>query len=315
MRLLPLAAAFLMSHAVMPCSGVAQVAQVASLPQEFGGQPPPVQLSAQSLEGEQIRVTIQFLMVDSETRDEIYRILDPTQIERGEQIPAGDQGPLASSRESSDQALSHLPDSAMQPARKFVSPSHVTTAVLDESQRGQLVRLTSTSKQCNLSNAPSVILLQYREAELNDLVQHPMVVAVRKLNEELQPVVRVFEDGIRMRMVANLTEATTGPAGPPIQFACEVQVSELIKIETEKVYGLSEQPLTVQVPLHRTTLTSLKKTIEPEQTILIDPHQSRTRIDAAPVSSKLSYLNRLKKNNDKIETRQNLLILMRLDIE
>ncbi|MDG2219906.1 MAG: hypothetical protein P8L85_00900, partial [Rubripirellula sp.] len=156
-----------------------------------------------------------------------------------------------------------------------------------------------------------------KEAEMNDVVQHPMVVDVQAVGDVIQPTVEVFEDGIRFRMKASLGGLTTSREG--FLLSCEVSTSETLTIKTHQIYGVEEEPIVVQVPMHLITSSVASARIAAGHTFLIDPHHSRTT--NAPqkrdesILTKIPYLGRSFKNTPSEAVERWMLVLLEPTIE
>jgi hypothetical protein len=245
----------------------------------------------------QIRVTIRYVMVDAATRDKIYAALDPKSLVTATDLP---ESPLRRhSEETSQQQPLQLSDQLVSSSRhQFRSPSRVTTSVLSEQQSASVIEIARASDICQVSDAPAVILIEGREAEMNDVVQHPMVVDLRSDGDSIQPTVQVFDEGLRLRMLASL-----GGQQRPVNgflLGCEVSTSEIMALKTHQVFGVDNEPVPIQVPTHVVTSSTVSVRIAAGQTLLIDPHLTRTsqvgRTVGIPVLTKIPYLNRTFKN-------------------
>lgn len=265
----------------------------------------------------QVRVTVRYLMVDDSTRAEIYDTLDPEQIVTHSNLPELSEVQRHSPQSSETEPLA-LSESMIGHSRhRFRAPARVTTSVLAPSTVESIVELASDSPSSVVSDAPAVILIDGKEAEMNDVVQHPMVVDLQRRGDVVHPTVRVFEDGIRLRMLASLGSQPTVGAG--ILLSCEVSTSEILSVGSHKVYGVQDEPATVQVPIHQVTSATASTRIAYGHTLMIDPHYTKAgqvrQQRGVPMLSKLPYLNRTFKNVDVATVDQSMIILLQPSIE
>ncbi len=253
----------------------------------------------------QIRVTIQYLMLDDATRDEIYQKLEPGEIRRASFVQPPAAGKSAST-----------PENPITASYQFESVSRVTSYVLSPAQKESVVAQANASNLSDVTRAPSVVLLQGNEAELTDMVQRPFIVDIQGYGNAIEPKVQVLDEGTRLRLLARSSKSGERTA---FDLTCGVEVSRVVDVQSDKVFGARSEPLAVQVPLHRVTKANVSSSLAAGQTLLIDPHVSSSKVMAqpaeVPVLSKLPYVGRSFKNASIGETTQHMMILLYPSIE
>lgn len=258
--------------------------------------------------GSQIRVTVQYLMVDEATCGEIYEIVQAKVIKSSVQHAKITQRP-------SLRDIGSPPGSSQQ--TRF--PCWLTTAVLDDAEVAQLVEKAEQSKLCDISRAPSVSLLDGQEAEMSDIVQRPFVVSFQQLENVTKPVVDVLDEGTRLRMLATVVEPSPAAAGVAIDLTAEIAISRILDIKSDQIYGLQEDPLTVHVPIHQVTTSIAAQRLIAGQTFLLDPHVSKTKTvsmpTAVPIIGKIPYVSRRFQNRSVADVEQRMLVLLKPSIE
>jgi Bacterial type II and III secretion system protein len=254
----------------------------------------------------QIRVTVQYLQVDKETRAAIYSSLSQDSLKSSIHVPATAE---------TTALVEHSPGAACQ--SQTVAPGRITTCVLNEADSSAIMQRVKASLASEVSRAPNLILLDGKEAELNDLVQRPFVVDMQPDGDIIKPVVNVLAEGTRLRLLAGLGVVPDGSEG--IQLTAEVQISRILDVGKSEVYGLSEEPMTVQVPLHHIGTSSVQEVLAKGQAILIDPHLTRTSMIQSnakvPLLGKLPIVGRSFNNVSAASVEQNLLVILQPAIE
>jgi len=264
----------------------------------------------------QIRVTIRYLMVDEPIREKIYASMPEDSSVTHANLPSTELRRHSPNTPESE-PLVFTDGLHSTSAHRFSAPSRVTTSVLDSSQVQSILDLAAGNSKCEVSNAPAVIFIDGKEAEMNDVVQHPMVVNIQSESDVVHPTVRIFEDGIRLRMRSSLDGRRDDSDG--ILLSCEVNTSEILDVKTHKIYGVQEQPLTVQVPIHQVTSATVSARLAAGQTLLVDPHHSKestiTQDQGVPLLTKIPYVNRTFKNVGSTTVERSMLILLEPSVE
>lgn len=255
----------------------------------------------------QIRVTVQYLMTDSETRRQIYSALNPDSIKRVSQVPP------APERTDLDATLQ--PESSVT---TIIAPSRLTTYTLDSTEFAEVMSSAISSKQCEINVAPKIILLDGNEVEMTDLVQRPFVIGFHRENDQLEPQMHVLDEGTRLRMIAKLNRST--PDSPEsIDLQCELTVSRVLDVQTDQLLGLGDEPLTIQVPMQRITSAVASDQLTVGETLLIDPHVTTSKYveneQGIPILNKLPYVGRTFKNTGRALVQQHLMLLLQPSIE
>lgn len=262
--------------------------------------------------GTQIRVSVQYLLVDEATRTEIYADLPSTAIKTSVLVPGASQ--------SQDLWANQSP---IRSAQQINAPARVTSCVLDETQTSAIMRKALDSASSDILRSPSVMLLDGKQAEMNDVVQRPFIVDMQQEDGLLQPVTQVIDEGTRLRLLAIVTGATesTPPASSEqsIRLSSELVVSRILDVKAEPVFGLTDEPPTVQIPVHQVTSAIASERLAQGQTLLVDPHVIKTKSvrleTAVPVLAKIPYVGRTFTNTAVSHVDQHMLMLLRPSIE
>jgi hypothetical protein len=253
-----------------------------------------------------VRVIVQYLMVDEETRDKIFAQLDPDSIRR-----ATHHKPEEAERELHE--IDHSELSTIQ----LSSPSRITACLIGESEASAAVTFATESLGSKVSRAPSVLLLEGKPAELNDIVQRPFVIDLVPNGTAWEPKIEVLDDGNKIRMLASMPGGTAKTA--PIHLKVEFTTSRILSVATDKIFGLQDEPLSVQVPTHQIATAFTSVEIPAGKTLLLDPHVSSTSSisteSSVPVLGKIPYVGRSFMNTAIAEVEQHLIVLFKPSIE
>ena len=262
-----------------------------------------------ALSGTQIRVSVQYLMVDDETRKAIYADLPSTAIKTSMMIPR--TGESADLRDD---------PSPLRSSQQIVAPSRVTSCVLDESDTAAVMKKAFESTSSDIMRSPSVMLLDGKQAEMNDVVQRPFMVDMQQESGLVKPIVHVIDEGTRLRLLA--TRVAKDPAdpsaGPSIRLASELVISRILDVKSEQVFGIVDDSPTVQVPHHQVTSAVASQNLAKGQTLLVDPHVIKTKSfqqESTSVLGRIPYVGRTFKNSTVGSVDQHMLMLLLPSIE
>lgn len=255
----------------------------------------------------QIRVKVQYLMVDTATRQAIYEGLNRESIVSSVQtLPAVEPVSL-------DESAS--PVASLQ---QIHAPSRVTTYALSESEFDEALLKAGESPSSQVNAAPKIILLDGNEVEMTDLVQRPFVIGFTLEGDTVKPTVHVLDDGTRLRLVGHLTEPDGG-TNQPIELKAELTVMRVLDVKTDEVYGIKDEPLAVQVPLQQITSSVASRQLLAGQSLLIDPHLSQNHAveneTGIPMLGKIPYVGRSFKNVSKGVVQQHMILLLQPSVE
>lgn len=262
--------------------------------------------------GTQIRVSVQYLMVDQKTRAAIYADLPSTVIKTSVLVPG-----------TADLADLHANQAPLRSAKRINSPSRVTTCVLNDSDTAAIMKKAFESTSSDVVRSPSVMLLDGKQAEMNDIVQRPFLVDMQPDGDLVKPIVHVIDEGTRLRLLASLTKPVESPPSsntdPPIRLSSELLVSRVLDVKTDQVYGLENEPLTMQIPVHQVNSALTSVQLAKGQTLLVDPHVTKTksvqRESNVPMLEKIPYVGRSFKNMSVGTVEQHMLMLLQPSIE
>ncbi|MFK8112824.1 MAG: hypothetical protein AB8B91_11510 [Rubripirellula sp.] len=250
----------------------------------------------------QIRVSVQYIHVDAKTRASIYAGVSVDTIKSATHVAIKAKSkPL---EQASIGSSCH---------GQIKSPTRVSTCVLRNTDSESILQMARQAVASDVSRAPSVLLLDGKEAELNDLVQRPFVIDLQPDGAVMKPVVHVLDDGKRLRLLAKVVDTDQ------IQLTAEIEVSQVLDIKTMEVFGEQDTALTVQVPFQQITTSVAKEQLESGQTLLIDPHLTTKKIVQSeakvPVLGSIPYVGRSFRNVNQASVEQHLLILLQPSIE
>jgi hypothetical protein len=258
-------------------------------------------------EGMQIRVTVQYLMVDSKTRDDIYAGLDRQSIVSSLQPPRGHENVDLGQK---------LPRASM--TQTIHAPARVTSYTLGSTEFKDVLGKAVASADSDVNVAPKIILLDGNHVEMTDLVQRPFVIDFLASDQSVEPVAHVLDEGTRLRMVANLSDAADG-VPPSIELQCELTVMRILDVMSDTVFGIADEPLTAQVPIQQITTAAASQSLANGQALLIDPHVTKTRAIGTdvgtPILAKLPYLNKTFRNSGPRMVEQHMILLLQPSIE
>lgn len=260
----------------------------------------------------QIRVEIRYLLVDDATRTAIFEGFEATEIDNSVTLP-----------EPFDSAELQAVIAPSKSSRQIMSPARVTTCVLDDADVVLVLEKVGESPTSTLSSAPIVILIDGKEAEMNDAVQHPFVIDVATDGGVIKPSVQAFDDGTRLRLLAWLSDPAATPLPtsqePLIGLACEINCSRVLDVRSDQLFGVQDQPVAVQTPIHEVTTVTASRNLSQGQTLLVDPHVTKPTTvqseSAVPVIGKLPYVGRSFRNISVASVEQHLIVLLRPLIE
>ena len=266
----------------------------------------------QASSGTQIRVSVQYLMVDEVTRTAIYADLESTAIKTSVLVPG-----------TTDSADLQTNDSPLRSSQQINAPSRVTTCVLNDSDTAAIMNKAMESESSDVTRSPSIMLLDGKQAEMNVLVQRPFVVDMQQDGSLMKPIVHVIDEGTRLRLLANLTDASADPPSTdidqPIHLSSELVISRVLDVQADQVFGLKDEPLTVQIPVHQVTAAITSQQLAKGQTLLVDPHVTRTksvqRESEVPVLGKIPYVGRSFKNTAIGTVEQHMMMMLQASIE
>lgn len=255
----------------------------------------------------QVRVKVQYLMVDAETREAIYQGLDR------ESIVSSVQTPPAIEKTILDESVS--PVLSLQ---QIQAPSRVTTCTLSETELNEVLKKAADSPASQVNAAPNILLLDGNDVEMTDLIQRPFVIDFQLDGETIKPSVHVLDEGTRLRLVAHLTDPSAG-LNQEIDFKCELTVMRVLDVKSDQVFGVKEEPLTVHLPFQQITSALATRRLGPGEALLVDPHADQNRSVAretsVPVLQKIPYVNRMFKNESKATLQQHMILLLRPSVE
>ncbi|MGB7329000.1 MAG: hypothetical protein WBD31_29235 [Rubripirellula sp.] len=254
----------------------------------------------------QIRVNVQYLMVDSATRVAMYRKIERDKIRH---IGLGTRVLVAESKANpsiaSDSADANRTSIQMQ------CPSTATTCVLSSQEVDAIIDQVTLTEASTIKPVPSVMLLDGKNAEINDLSQRPFVIDMHGPDDNRKPTVEVFDEGTQVRIQAAIAHEAAEPA---IMVSAHVICSRIVDVVEESVFGLGDDAATIAMPQHMTKTTNALETLVTGSVLMIDPHfQTTAQILSEvpiPMVSKIPYLGQSFKNVQKVDVQQYLIVLL-----
>ena len=260
--------------------------------------------SPQLSQSRQLRMRIQFLEVDQATREAIYAGLGSDVLFTSTNLP-----PTNPQKSDSD-TVDDFPTRSDSLTR---SAALVTQAVLNTAEVAGILKMTETSSNSIIADAPNLLLLNDNKVDLTDMIQRPYIVNHEKQGETIQPVLQHIDEGTRLGIIARVT---TSPGDPLQKFelGCELVSRRVTKTRTDFVFGLEAKPLKVQIPHLQVTTARATAALSAGQTLLVDPHVTSTRMfrseTSVPFLGKLPYVGRSFKNVAVTARDQHLIVLL-----
>lgn len=252
----------------------------------------------------QFRVSIRYLLVDAETRRQIYSRLVSESIRRASIAPESEPNRELTIDTSSPLCI-----------KRLTSHGHSATCVLDTATANEIVKLASESSLCTVSQAPAVNLQQNLAAQINDMVQRPMLVDVDRDTEQLKPVVRIVDEGTRIRLLArSLVHAAEGDV---IELATEFTNVRILAVNTFEILGLTDKSMTFQAPVSETTTIVASERLVSDQLVLIDPHITNLvtiEVDKASMLGRLPVVGKAFAASESKQVENHLMVLIKPDI-
>ncbi|TWU49372.1 hypothetical protein [Rubripirellula reticaptiva] len=254
----------------------------------------------------QIRVKVQYLMVDSATRVAMYRKIDRDKIRHigsGTRIlvPESPVNPIG----TADSADANSSSIQMQ------CPSAATTCVLSGKEVDAMIDRVTQAEASAVKPVPSIMLLDGKDAEMNDLSQRPFIIDMHGPDDNRKPTVEVFDEGTRVHIQAAIVH---GAAEPEITVSAHVVCSRIVDLVDESVFGLGEDAATIAMPQHMSKTTHSSETLATGSVLMIDPHfQTPAKILSevpVPMVSKIPYLGQNFKSVQEVEVQQYLIVLL-----
>ena len=143
-------------------------------------------------------------------------------------------------------------------------------------------------------------------------MQRPMVVDAERGPEQVRPIVKIVEEGTRIRLLARLVSGS--PAAGSIDFTIEFVNKEIADIKQIEVMGLQEQPTTLQHPVCSTTRCVVSDQLAAGQVLLLDPHIQKSKVvevQSTSVLGKLPLVGRSFTSTESISVERNLIVLIK----
>ncbi|TWU56489.1 Bacterial type II and III secretion system protein [Rubripirellula tenax] len=247
----------------------------------------------------QIRINVRYLMVDAATRQQMYRQLDPSRTRHlgppSRQLPGSKSVSSLEARDGCDNTIT--------------VPSGATVCLLDATDAKLIIDAVSVAAASSMQRSPSAMLLDGKEAEMNDLTQRPFVVDVQGSAEDRKPVIEVFEEGTHLRLRADVVAGETS-----IRVTARIECSRILDVVSESIFGYGDEPIEIQFPRHMTTVAQASDVVPNQSVLLIDPHfhstkqiQSETPV---PMFGKIPYVGQNFKNVHAVDVEQYLILML-----
>lgn len=256
----------------------------------------------------QIRVTVKFLMLDDQTRKDIYQQLDHASIK------------TTCSKLSESPVPSTTPQgvSSAECSEVIDTTSHVSTCVLEQASSDRILAMIEESPTSLLGKTPSILLLEGREAEYSDIIQRPFVVNIERTESGPNPVFKVLDEGTKIHLRAKLSDSSPDTA-QRIQLEGAFKWHKILDVKSREIFGIDEASATVQLPAHVTKTVSAAAELAEGQSLLVDPYIQQITVHSTesgvPVLRKLPYLSRSFKNVAAATVEQHVMILLKPAIE
>ncbi|NND98440.1 MAG: hypothetical protein HKN47_14060 [Pirellulaceae bacterium] len=246
----------------------------------------------------QIRINIRYLLVDDPTRKAIYDQIGHERVNTRTQRLPDSKPPTTFVDEGRD----------LNSSRVIQSTSCVSTSVLTHEMTKAMLQQVAESQWSKVTAAPSLILVDGQEGQINEGVQRPFVVDVQSNSDvptpqaertETQqaasrPHVQVLDEGTAMRVRAVSLDQGR------VHVASEIVNKRILEVRSEPVFGTGKASAVMHVPVHQIETAAAAEEFAYGETLLIDPYVSRqTEVQVesgVPLLSKIPYINRSFKN-------------------
>lgn len=256
----------------------------------------------------QIRVRLQYLMVDAETRKAIYAGL-----------PAESITHLASSKDEGQlPPVNFFPDDGFAAdgvQALLVRPSHSTHCVLNVSEVESIIRQVDASPSSALRRTPSITVLDGKSAEMNDLTQRPFVVSFEtdQNGRAGQPTIQLFDEGFQIRVRVRHVAATS-----QFDLAAELTCSRITDVSTELVFGIDDDSIEIQMPTHSIQRVGVSRTLAAGELLMIDPYyatqQHVQQSTPVPMLGRLPYVGQNFTNRSDVQVKQYLMAVLKPEL-
>ncbi len=257
----------------------------------------------------QIRINIRYLMVDDATREAIYQELADQNLKTKMQGIADrePESPLATDA------------TVLESSQAIFTTSCVTSCVLGAEETRFVIDSVSQSVESHISMAPSLILVDGQEGQMNDIVQRPFVAGIQSSNLPKQalasqenntsntPNVQVLDEGSALRVLAISGQSND------VHLSTEIATTKILGVETQRVFGVGQNS-TMQVPQQQVEKAFAAERLQFGQTLLVDPYISQSgevRVErGVPMLGKIPYINRAFKNIAVARTKLNMMVIL-----
>ncbi len=251
----------------------------------------------------QIRVKVRYLMVDAATRNKIYRAMEVGKLRHlGPSRNDEELGPAVNNQ--GDTGTANIAS-----CRVSVLTS-ATTCRFDSRQAESFVSQVGQSDLSEVRPAPTIFLLNGKQAEMNDMAQHPFLIEMRGDADSREPVIKVFDAGTQLRLTCS-----RNPTNPStLELTAEVTCSRIDRVDTEMLFGVGDEPVEVKVPHHLVQVVRVSDSISAGDLLMIDPHVRSSKIiqheTRMPMVGKLPYVGQNFTNQQAVEVQQYLIVLL-----
>ena len=248
-------------------------------------------------------------MVDDATREAIYQELADQNLKTKMQGIADrePESPLATDA------------TVLESSQAIFTTSCVTSCVLGAEETRFVIDSVSQSVESHISMAPSLILVDGQEGQMNDIVQRPFVAGIQSSNLPKQalasqenntsntPNVQVLDEGSALRVLAISGQSND------VHLSTEIATTKILGVETQRVFGVGQNS-TMQVPQQQVEKAFAAERLQFGQTLLVDPYISQSgevRVErGVPMLGKIPYINRAFKNIAVARTKLNMMVIL-----
>lgn len=274
----------------------------------------------------QMRVRIQYLMVDAETRKRIYAGLPADSVTHVASMPDDGQFPPFDSVVDGDGATVGV-------QTRLVRPSHATHGLLSVAQVESMIQQVDASPTSSLRVTPSILLFEGKSAEMNDLTQRPFVVDLQSGSngQTSKPTIQLLDEGSQIRVrLRYLAESAS------FQLSATMVCSHVTDVTTEMIYGVNHKTnfsggkesngpaeatidgIEIQVPTYSSKRVGVEKTLAAGELLMIDPYyatpQQVQQTTPAPMLGRLPYIGQNFTNRAEVQVEQYLIALLQPEL-
>ncbi len=245
----------------------------------------------------QIRVRVQYLWIDAETRKAVYADLPAESIQHCSAL-------------SDDAQVDGDAEFGSTACRTQLSrPGHGTHCIVSSSQASAIVGRVKDASRSEVKRSSPITLLDGKAAEMNDLTQRPFVVSFQRDGETTVPKIQLFDEGSQLRI-----RAADLPADNAFGFDVEFSGASIVAIAEEIIFGIEAEPVKIQTPTHTIQTMQVSTQLSAGEVLMVDPYYSTMRNvnqqTPSPMLGRLPYVGQNFTHQENVAVQQYLIALL-----